>query len=963
MAVAMPSSAAPPGPGGYKFIDSFEDLEYSQDLLFDRPGFNNQSAVVLPNHAFVQKATVNMSFGTFPGSRSAPWDPALDVGDDGTIEWRFDSSKGGPLGLQDRFADGSTSQTMRFEGLEGGDSSFTVRLPWGAEVTEAYVDVEGLPLPHWVRQYTLTPRTDSDGEYGPKMVEFQGSLWVIWQSEDENITEGGTDSDVVVRRFDGTKWDRITCLSEPMDSDEDDIPQLIVFNDLLFAIWAKGDGKATDGGHTELVYRTYDGTSWAAEKRISGPKEDGLNTYERCVVYKDKLYVVWKTTDPNVCNHATTKPDLDIVYRAFDGTDWGAITEITASTNDDEDWSVDAAVYKGMLYVIWDTWDTPGWNRDSDVVIRSFNGATWTSQLTLSPLSDGGLVGSELNDALPRLHVYPNPVTGEDELFAIWMRGNTILGDRGSGYHIVYRRFTGGEWTPMERLSFTPPGEPVDQMFPSLITYNGTLYAIWTMGTNTTSRPEGSTNLIATYGDIIIRSFDGEAWSPVLELTPLGNGYDNASHPNIYVYDDKVFAAWETPLPTGHDTLSWEIVMRHLQLEPVTVRLSMGGGFGPVWGPERLPNVKRRAVLDADELTQAIRGSPIVHQDAYGNRYVEVPLSITVQTPSTLRLSNLTIAYDYRVTVDFTETAEARTAAARDNTRVDKPVRIPFKVSTGQAGRITLEDPKVEYYLDYPPWLERAVPEVQLLEDEGRDYIYDLEEFFNDDWDDGRLVFAVVSEKDPQNGVEARIEGGYLAVRLPRPNWYGEATVVLRAFDTTGFYHNDSNEVVIRVLPVNDAPILGYIPDRTDLELDDEHAELVWAYDPDGDDLLFSTDSPSVKLVQTGKNTTRLLVTYVLGLPRPLRFNITVTDPYEASDEQTVTYNYTIQKKVVATRHDFPWELFLLLLLILALVAAERLRKPYRRTTEEQIWEEEADEELRREADESGSLIRRIFRF
>jgi hypothetical protein len=316
-------------------VETFDDMLDERDLAFPGPGFNDQTAIVLPNHAFLDSATVNMSFGVFPGSRSAPWDPSMDVGDDGTVDWAFDSDRGGPVGLQDRFADGELEQEMEF--MSEGFRDFFIRLPRDATITEAYVDVEGLPIPHWVKQYTLTPRTDSPGEYGPKMAELNGEMWTIWQSSDPNITTDG-DADVVVRMFDGERWHRIIELSEVGDTDEDDIPQLIAFKDKLYAIWARGDGKSTASGHTELVYRAYDGTSWSPEQRFSGPKADGLNTYERCVVFKDRLYVFWKTTDPSYSEHAYNGWDLDIVYRSFDGESWSSIIEITDADNDYEDW-------------------------------------------------------------------------------------------------------------------------------------------------------------------------------------------------------------------------------------------------------------------------------------------------------------------------------------------------------------------------------------------------------------------------------------------------------------------------------------------------------------------------------------------------------------------------------------------------------------------------------------------------
>ncbi len=938
-------------------LNVFSDSMTSRDLVFPGPGYNDQTTMVLPNHAFIDSATVNMTFGTFPGTNSAPWDPALDVGADDDQEWAFDSDRGGPLGLQDRFADGSTEQTLSFNKATGGSRTFYVRLPRDATITEAYVDVEGFPIPHWVEQYELTPKTDSKGEYGPKMTEYNGELWVIWESSDQNITTGG-DSDVVVRMFDGEKWHRITELSTPYDDDEDDIPQIIAYGGKLYAIWSRGDGRATAGGQSELVYREWDGTEWSPIALISGPKEDGLNTYERCVVYKDQLYVVWKSTDPNYCNHDYGSRDLDIVYASFDGEKWTLPKEITASTNDQEDWSVDAVVYNGLLYVIWDTWerDITVSSGNVDVVYRYFDGKNWGSLRNLSPPEDKSLAFNAKQDALPRFYVWFNPVTEEKELYAIWMRGRTILSG-GDGYHIVYRRYTGSDWLPMEQLSYVGD-EPVDQMFPSLVAFNGTLYAIWTIGTNTTSRPEGSTTLIATYGDIIIRSFDGSRWSPILELTPLGNGYDDASHPSIYIYDGKVYAAWETPLPTPHGGTSWEIVMRHLQIAPVTVRLEFGEGNPVVWGWKRLSNEKQRVYFDTEALTECLNTMPY-SMDRYLNKYTEFPLKITDEAAANVKLSNLTIRYEYKVSVDIADEAEAVIAGQRDNTHVDKDVRIPFKVSTGQAGRITLEDPIVVYHMDYPPLLLEDVPAQQVFEDEARDYLVDLHDYFTDDWDNESLRFVIIEESEPHY-VDAYLIDSWLSVKLPEKDWNGNVTVRVRAHDRHPFYHNDSNEFVIRVLPVNDAPVLHFIQDR-EMEVDVEHTEYLQASDPDVEDrglLRFSDDSD---VIDVDPKTGRLQVTFRSYDPKVIYFNVTVSDPQGLTDSQEVRFNYTMTRVRVEEEDDFPYALIIMLLLILVLVVAERLRRPYRMSDDEAIWDEEAAYEERAMARTTGKWWRRFY--
>jgi hypothetical protein len=955
--VAFPLPEAVTGqttPQSNLIVDEFEDDLAEHDLAFPGPGFNDQTALVLPNHAFVDTATINMSFGTFPGSRSAPWDPSLDIGDDGSIDWAFDSDKGGPLGLQDRFSDGARDIDLQFN--RGGTRQFYVQLPREATITEAYIDVEGFPIPHWVQQYTLTPKTDSPGEYGPKMTEYNGEMWVIWESSDQNITTGG-DADIVVRMFDGERWYRIIELSEAGDTDEDKIPHIIAYGDKLYAIWSKGDGKATDPGNSELVYCEYDGTDWSDPVRFSGPKENGLNTYERCTVFKDRLYVAWKSTDPSYTTRPAFGDDLDIVIASFDGTTWSQPQEITDSNNDATDWSVDITVFRDRLYVIWDTWDPNiAGHGNVDVVYRAYDGTTWTGVKNLSPASDKSIAYGGVQDALPRFYVWDNPVTGEEELYAIWMRGQTILSN-GDGYHIVYRRYTASYWTAIEQLSFPSSGDPVDQMFPALVSFNQTLYAIWTIGTNTTSRPEGGSNLIATYGDIIIRSFDGATWSPILELTPLGNGYDNASHPSIFIYGGNVYAAWETPLPTAHDTLSWEIVMRHLEISPVTVKLEFGEGEPVVWGWERLSNTKSRVYFDPEGLTRCLNSSPFT-VDGYGNRYTEMPITLENEAAAKVRLSNLTIRYDYEVTVDFAEEAETTVARLRDNTHVDKDVRIVFKVSTGQAGRISLEDPKVVYKLDYPPMLLSPVPDQQVYEDEARDYLVNLAEYFIDDWDTDNLRCTIVEESDPTK-VDAYLIDSWLSVKLPEKDWTGEIEVKVRAFDRHPFYHNDSNEFIIKVLPINDAPILGFIPDK-ELEVDVEHYYVINATDPDPEDkglLEFASDSDIVEVDKNG----HLKVTFRTLDPRVIFFNVTVTDPQGASDTQEVRFNYTVAQVRIQDQDEFPWALLLLLILVLGLVVAERMRRPYRMTDEEAMWNEEAAYEEQEEARLTGQWWRRFF--
>ena len=322
-------------------LQSFDDGMFEHRVSFPDAGSWNATGVTLSNHAIVHRATVNMTMGPNEDLTSAPWDPTLDVGDDGSIEWAFRSSVGGAVGLQQRFSEGEDTLRMTHT---GNSQVLFVTLPQGAVVRDAKLDIVGHPIPHWLDRYNLTPDTDSPGESAPTMQVYDGHLWVIWSSSDANITTNG-DSDIVVRMFDEGAWGPWVELSEPGNVYADGSSTLIEYDGYLHAIWRRGDTMATSGGHNEIVYRRYDGSTWSPAQIISGPLSRGINTFLQAEVFDGRLFVVWKTSDPQTATIEPNGKDVDIVYRSFDGSSWSTIREITYANNTMEDWSVNVKAH------------------------------------------------------------------------------------------------------------------------------------------------------------------------------------------------------------------------------------------------------------------------------------------------------------------------------------------------------------------------------------------------------------------------------------------------------------------------------------------------------------------------------------------------------------------------------------------------------------------------------------------
>ncbi|MBM4249075.1 MAG: hypothetical protein FJ149_06515 [Euryarchaeota archaeon] len=104
------------------------------------PAVNSSVSLTLPEHCYVVDSRLGVA-AHGGGDRRSPENVTLDVDDDGTVEWAFTGRGVGAFGHQDRTVDGSTSVSLVFK--QPGDQTFTIRLPRGAAVNRATLDICG----------------------------------------------------------------------------------------------------------------------------------------------------------------------------------------------------------------------------------------------------------------------------------------------------------------------------------------------------------------------------------------------------------------------------------------------------------------------------------------------------------------------------------------------------------------------------------------------------------------------------------------------------------------------------------------------------------------------------------------------------------------------------------------------------------------------------------------------------
>ena len=885
------------------------------------PGVADDSvSLTLPSNALVLNASMTISaLPHTEGGTDYPLEPQMDIGADGTVEWAFKGPGYGAMGYQTGFIDGSTTVSgYNLSFSAGEEKTLRTRLPANATITRASMTAGGWPVPFWRDPTRVTPGTGSPGENSPAFLDAGDRLWTTWASKDPTITDG-SDWDIVASwSFDGTSWSPPVEVTQKGDTYEDDSPDIIGYDGKIYITWS-GAQSESQFSASNIFIRAWDGTQWGEVVRLTPPGLAYMNDGPQMIVYRSGLYVFWRTTDPNIAKIADSD-DMDMVYRVFDGTSWLPWSELTPASSTEIDWSLNLIVYDDKLFTFWDEDTIVGPGFSVDVFYRSFDGVRWSGAADIIPQPDHTL------DEIPKAAVYSNPVTGRDELWVAWIRGSPsehLL-------HIMARRYDGNRWDTWMELTDPDRTAPYDNMGQEIVSYNHRLYVVWVTGTNTTQENNDTIAIYNTYGDIVIRAWDGYRWSDRMELTP-GEESDNANSPTIAVFNDRLYVGWAYPYPPaagGKET--WDIIVRNIDFRQVVLEMDMSGDGLADWGPSEIESTQQAIPIYGSELEQAL-GSQPTSSDAYGNRYADAGIKLRSIFPSTVSVGNLSIEYAISVRFDNLTAVLNSILRARGGTGRDAGpnITIPFEFKAASTGKLALRGLNITYIINLVPVLIDDIPNLHFPEDNDAIRLIDLEDFFWDDWDDGNLAFEVTYEEDARF-IHAIVDGRYLSFTTPTENWYGSERFRVRATDRGGLWA-PGNLFCITVDPVNDPPALAPIPGKT-VFVGDPVNIIVRASDVERDPLTFSTDNAAYRVVPFPKDTDSGSIAFSARRPGRIFLNVTVDDGHGGTDTGQLTIQIKDKSSTSSTEVCITW-LVILVVSIAAGTGAELYRRRYLRET------------------------------
>jgi hypothetical protein len=175
---------------------------------------------------------------------------------------------------------------------------------------------------------------------------------------------------------------------------------------------------------------------------------------------------------------------------------------------------------------------------------------------------------------------------------------------------------------------------------------------------------------------------------------------------------------------------------------------------------------------------------------------------------------------------------------------------------------------------DYPPEKLHLLPDVSFDEDETvLNVFFTNMDYYFLDIDGDNLYYT-----SGNNSVKIRINANKTVDMWAEPDWFGFEIITIRATDPTGALVEDV--VIVQVNPINDAPIIDYIPDITTRAGSSRLVDIIgYVHDVDNStgDLVISVDSEHV--TTDGFN---LTLSYPSGMNDDL-IRITVSDGVNSS--------------------------------------------------------------------------------
>jgi len=792
-------------------IRNFEGGEAQETAVLDPPALSDTVNITLPAECFVLGATVNVT-GLPAGTDPSAFPRNATITLDGTVLWAFRGKGYGDLGRQTVLSDGTAGSSFRF-GPPGGSARAAVKLPLGARVTDASLEVEcsGPERLLQLADLTSTARGSQFGGTVSPAGDFNSDGFGDFLVGAWTDTTGGVNAGRALLYYGG--------------------PALDTTPDLVFT-----------GGAGDVL-----GYSMAAAGDLNGDGFDDIAIgAARCSAVANeagRVLVYFGGNDPDA--------DPDVILNGALNERFGTSVSGLGDFNDDgyDDLAVgsDASNISGdagRAYVFLGGAPmnrTPALNLTGEAAGDYFGfpvaGAGDVNGDGFADLA----VGAILNDAgAPnggRAYVFLGGRATDAAADAV------LTGQRTYGW-LGYSISGAGDFDN-DGYADVIVGAPMDD---SGGASSGAAYLL-RGGPSMDGQPDlmwtGAPNENLGFSVGGAGDLNGDGIADIITGAPQNNSGGSGAGVARVFYGGSLHNGSDLVFFGGPgDSMGWPVSgagnlngdgLDELLLgEPYcdlggtnagrALIFSQGDfvtgpglrvGSETLWDPQAAFAGKKVLRDLASTLNRYLGSAAAAGADAYGNLLAEVPLELFAGGEGNLTAGALEIQYDWGAPVaDFSKELNRFIQARKNERDAAGNLTVPLDILADSKGRVVLSGLNVT--IDEAPYLMAAVPGLEIEEDTSEPRLLDLRAHFRDDFDDsGSLSFQVVSVDPPVIVGVAISDGYYIAADAfngdGNDNWTGDVSVVVSCSDSRGSTRS-SNAFLIMVQKVNDAPVITSAP-------------------------------------------------------------------------------------------------------------------------------------------------------
>jgi hypothetical protein len=255
----------------------------------------------------------------------------------------------------------------------------------------------------------------------------------------------------------------------------------------------------------------------------------------------------------------------------------------------------------------------------------------------------------------------------------------------------------------------------------------------------------------------------------------------------------------------------------------------------PFWESKTVSRARGAPQNFTSQLAAYLKTAPVAGRDRFGNEYVDVPVSVSARGGGNLTLSNIRIRYNCTVKIaDFSAAANDCIDSHPEGEGANNSILINVECSSPALFCISNLD--VEY--GYGPSILQPIPDVVIDEESNNYRLLDLWDYFQDDVDPVDVLEFQVLEATNSDAVNVEVVlNRYLSAEAitggASDNWTGEVRVMVGCSDLNGILR-ESNDFAIVVTNIQDPPVITSLP-PTQASYGALYAYKVVAEDADGD--------------------------------------------------------------------------------------------------------------------------------